>query len=98
MPGIFDLLPAIKLMILPLFPFGIKSDWERAIVVWAKGKDSQWRPDELLLSQHSDYGRLKWADIHSTFNKQDGKYPRGGADGRKNLDHPKVRKEMHSLV
>ncbi|GAB0138644.1 hypothetical protein EsDP_00006870 [Epichloe bromicola] len=76
---------------LPGVSLGHAYDWERAIVVWEKAKDDgQWRPKELLLSQHAGYGRLEWANIHNTFNEEDGGKPRGGADGRTKLDHPKA--------
>ncbi|QPG95091.1 hypothetical protein C2857_007638 [Epichloe festucae Fl1] len=74
----------------PLIHFGHPYDWERAIVVWEKDKCGQWWPKELLLSQHGGYGQLEWAKIHNTFNEEDGSKPRGGANGRTNLDHPKV--------
>lgn len=67
------------------------SDWERAIVEWAKGSDGNWVPGQLLLSQHSGYDRLNWTDIQNTFNTADASLQRGGDNGRQNLDHPKVR-------
>lgn len=66
------------------------SDWERVIVEWAKGSDSNWTPSKLLLSQHSGYDTLNWTDIQNTFNTADGTLQRGGDNGRTNLDHPKV--------
>lgn len=66
------------------------SDWERVIVEWAKGSDSNWTPSKLLLSQHSGYGTFNWSDIQNTFNTADGTLQRGGDNGRQNLDHPKV--------
>ncbi|PKK52139.1 hypothetical protein CI102_4402 [Trichoderma harzianum] len=65
-------------------------DWERVIVEWAKGSDSNWTPSKLLLSQHSGYGTFNWSDIQNTFNTADGTLQRGGDNGRQNLDHPKV--------
>ncbi|PNP55299.1 hypothetical protein THARTR1_04441 [Trichoderma harzianum] len=66
------------------------SDWERVIVEWAKGSDSNWTPSRLLLSQHSGYDNRAWGDIQNTFNTADGTLQRGGDNGRQNLDHPKV--------
>lgn len=66
------------------------SDWERAVVVWNKGNDSAWVPAELFLSQHSGYQKIAWGDIKSTFDTRDATKPRGGCDGQKHLDHPKV--------
>jgi hypothetical protein len=65
-------------------------DWERAIVIWAKGGDGKWAPSQLLMSQHSGYGRKAWKDIQNTFNTEDAKKDRGGDNGRQNLDHPKI--------
>ncbi|KAL6701291.1 hypothetical protein J3F84DRAFT_354355 [Trichoderma pleuroticola] len=65
-------------------------DWERVIVEWAKGSDSNWTPSRLLLSQHSGYDNRAWGDIQNTFNTADGTLQRGGDNGRQNLDHPKV--------
>lgn len=66
------------------------SDWERVVVIWAKGSSGTWTPSQLLLSQHSGYGRKNWADIQNTFNTADATLPRGGDNGRQNLDHAKV--------
>lgn len=65
------------------------SDWERVIVVWSKTDDS-WAPSQLLLSQHSGYGRKEWSEIQNTFDTADAGLARGGDNGRQNLDHPKV--------
>ncbi|UQC87806.1 uncharacterized protein CLUP02_13326 [Colletotrichum lupini] len=70
--------------------FGHKYDWERVIVVWTKDSASNWQPSQLLLSQHSGYDRKNWGDIQNTFSTVDATLPRGGDNGRKNLDHPKV--------
>jgi hypothetical protein len=74
------------------------SDWERVIVVWTKADDGNWRPDQLFLSQHSGYGRLQWAKIQNTFADSDAGQPRGGSDGRQNLDHAKVCKGRSCLL
>ncbi|KAM0244030.1 hypothetical protein ACHAP5_006694 [Fusarium lateritium] len=65
-------------------------DWERVIVVWAKGKDNHWRQSQLFMSYHSGYTKKNWGDIQNTFSTKDAKHPRGGENGRKNLAHPKV--------
>lgn len=49
-----------------------------------------WAPAQLYLSQHTGYQRIEWAQIKSTFSAADASKPRGGPDGQKNLDHPKV--------
>ena len=59
-------------------------------MIWGKGSDNNWTPSKLLLSQHSGYGTKNWADIQNTFNTADATLPRGGDNGRQNLDHPKV--------
>nr|XP_036587773.1 uncharacterized protein CTRU02_02689 [Colletotrichum truncatum]KAF6798715.1 hypothetical protein CTRU02_02689 [Colletotrichum truncatum] len=69
---------------------GHKYDWERVIVIWAKNNDNTWRQSQLLLSQHSGYDRKNWGDIQNTFNTVDATLPRGGDNGRRDLDHPKV--------
>ena len=43
-----------------------------------------------MLSQHSGYQTLNWADIQNTFNTADANQPLGGDNGRQNLDHAKV--------
>lgn len=71
-----------------------RSDWERVIVVWSAAGDGNagtWQPAQLLLSQHTGYGRLDWAKIQNTFNAEDAARARGGVNGRTGLDHPKVR-------
>ncbi|KAL0765290.1 hypothetical protein CaCOL14_012039 [Colletotrichum acutatum] len=70
--------------------FGHKYDWERVIVIWARNSAGNWQPSQLLLSQHSGYDRKNWGDIQNTFDTVDATLPRGGDNGRKNLDHPKV--------
>lgn len=60
------------------------------MVVWNK-TGSEWTPSQLFLSQHKGYQRVDWSQIESTFQADDAKKPRGGCDGQKNLDHPKVR-------
>ncbi|UNI23273.1 hypothetical protein JDV02_009104 [Purpureocillium takamizusanense] len=65
-------------------------DWERVLVELRRADDTQWRPYQLHLSQHSGYGRVLWPDIQNTFSDDDAGQPRGGDNGRKNLDHPKV--------
>ncbi|RYP70586.1 hypothetical protein DL771_005405 [Monosporascus sp. 5C6A] len=65
------------------------SDWERVIVIWTKSSTT-WTPSHLLLSQHSGYDRKSWSSVQNTFNTADISLPRGGDNGRKNLDHPKV--------
>lgn len=69
---------------------GHRYDWERVIVVWAKGADGKWRPARLFMSQHSGYDKKDWRDIQNTFSSKDAGKPRGGDNGRQNLDHPKV--------
>ncbi|KAK1763092.1 hypothetical protein QBC33DRAFT_459994 [Phialemonium atrogriseum] len=69
--------------------FGHGYDWERVIVIWAKNGDN-WAPSQLLLSQHSGYGRKSWGNIQNTFNTADAGLARGGDNGRRNLDHAKV--------
>lgn len=60
------------------------------MVVFSKGNDSTWAPAQLFLSQHTGYQRIQWDQIKNTFDAQDATEPRGGSDGRTNLDHPKV--------
>ena len=67
-----------------------KSDWERVIVIWGQKLNSDWVPSRLLLSQHSGYQSLDWASIQNTFNTEDANLPRGGDNGLKDRDHPKV--------
>ncbi len=43
-----------------------------------------------MLSQHSGYQTIDWASIQNTFNTADAALPRGGDNGRQNLDHAKV--------
>ncbi|KAK5992568.1 hypothetical protein PT974_05981 [Cladobotryum mycophilum] len=76
----------------PSFPvyYSYSNDWERLIVVWAKGSDNNWRQNYLLLSQHSGYAKKNWADIQNTLNTGDASQRIGGDNGRQNLDHPKV--------
>ncbi|TWU76328.1 hypothetical protein ED733_005946 [Metarhizium rileyi] len=70
--------------------FGHPLDWERTVVVWNKNQsDGTWAPAQFFLSQHTGYQRIKWAQIKNTFDPADATKPRGGPDGRKNLDHPK---------
>ncbi|KAG6073366.1 hypothetical protein E4U16_004732 [Claviceps sp. LM84 group G4] len=69
--------------------FGHAFDWERVVVVWNK-TGSDWTPSQLFLSQHKGYQRVDWSQIESTFQADDAKKPRGGCDGQKNLDHPKI--------
>ncbi|KAG6299926.1 hypothetical protein E4U09_007629 [Claviceps aff. purpurea] len=69
--------------------FGHAFDWERVVVVWNK-TGSEWTPSQLFLSQHKGYQRVDWSQIESTFQADDAKKPRGGCDGQKNLDHPKI--------
>lgn len=66
------------------------SDWERVVVIWAKGDDSKWRPSQALLSQHSGYQRINWADVQNSFPSSSASEPRGGPNGIKNEDHLKV--------
>lgn len=66
------------------------SDWERVIVVWGQGEDTKWAPSRLMLSQHNGYHTLAWNNIENTFNTGDGKRTRGGKDGLRGRDHPKV--------
>lgn len=73
----------------PLTALHPQSDWERVIVIWAKNGDN-WAPSQLLLSQHSGYGRKSWGNIQNTFNTADAGLARGGDNGRRNLDHAKV--------
>ncbi|RYP14961.1 hypothetical protein DL765_006029 [Monosporascus sp. GIB2] len=75
----------------PSFPvyFSFRRDWERVIVIWTKSSTT-WMPSHLLLSQHSGYDRKSWSSVQNTFNTADISLPRGGDNGRKNLDHPKV--------
>ncbi|KAJ6442749.1 alcohol dehydrogenase [Purpureocillium lavendulum] len=65
-------------------------DWERVLVELRKAEDTQWRPYQLHLSQHSGYDRILWGNIQNTFADGDAGLPRGGDNGKKNLDHPKV--------
>ncbi|GJN79681.1 hypothetical protein PLIIFM63780_003199 [Purpureocillium lilacinum] len=65
-------------------------DWERVLVELRKSDDTQWRPYQLHLSQHSGYDRILWPNIQNTFSDSDAGQPRGGDNGKKNLDHPKV--------
>ncbi|KAF4995611.1 hypothetical protein FGRMN_5002 [Fusarium graminum] len=69
---------------------GHKYDWERVIVVWARGKDNYWRQSQLFMSRHRGYDKKKWGDIQNTFSSRDANKSRGGKNGQKNLDHPKV--------
>ncbi|KAM0459817.1 hypothetical protein ACHAPV_000068 [Trichoderma viride] len=75
---------------LPEGILGHPFDWERVIIEWAQGSDGNWVQNQALLSQHSGYGRFNWASIQNTLNTADGSLPLGGANGRQNLDHPKV--------
>ncbi|KXH29517.1 hypothetical protein CSIM01_06250 [Colletotrichum simmondsii] len=59
-------------------------------VYYSYSKCNDNEPSQLLLSQHSGYDRKNWGDIQNTFNTVDATLPRGGDNGRKNLDHPKV--------
>jgi hypothetical protein len=59
------------------------------IVIWTQTSGS-WAPSQLLLSQHSGYGRKDWGSIQNTLNTADASLPRGGDNGRQNLDHAKV--------
>ncbi|KAK3937526.1 hypothetical protein QBC46DRAFT_392564 [Diplogelasinospora grovesii] len=70
--------------------FGHPFDWERCIVIWSQQDDTTWTPSQLMLSQHSGYQTLNWANIQNTFNTADVSLPRGGDNGRQNLDHAKV--------
>ncbi|KAK4465102.1 hypothetical protein QBC42DRAFT_283728 [Cladorrhinum samala] len=70
--------------------FGHRYDWERVIVIWGQKLNSDWVPSRLLLSQHSGYQSLDWASIQNTFNTEDANLPRGGDNGLKDRDHPKV--------
>ncbi|KOS18022.1 hypothetical protein ESCO_002445 [Escovopsis weberi] len=65
-------------------------DWERIIVVWGRDGNGNWAQNYVLLSQHSGYKKINWADIQNTINTSDGSLFRGGDDARQNLDHPKV--------
>ncbi|KAF7561767.1 hypothetical protein G7046_g2384 [Stylonectria norvegica] len=65
-------------------------DWERVVVIWAKGSDNNWAQSQLLLSQHSGYDRQNWSGIQNTFDDADAGVARGGTNRRTNLDHPKV--------
>lgn len=79
------------------YPLTASSDWERVIIEWAQGSDGNWVQNQALLSQHSGYGRFNWADIQNTLNTADGSLALGGANGRQNLDHPKVRLPFERL-
>lgn len=68
----------------------LNSDWERVVVIWSKSSDGNWRQSKLFLSQHSGYDKQAWSDVQNTFNDADASLPRGGDNGRTNLDHPKV--------
>ncbi|KAK4231670.1 hypothetical protein QBC38DRAFT_465262 [Podospora fimiseda] len=70
--------------------FGHRYDWERVIVIWSLNPNTTWTPSTLLLSQHSGYQSIPWASIQNTFSTQDATLPRGGNNGLKNRDHPKV--------
>ncbi|QUC17383.1 uncharacterized protein UV8b_01624 [Ustilaginoidea virens] len=70
--------------------FGHPLDWERVVVVWNRTRPDEWSPSRLFLSQHTGYQRIDWGRIKNTFATGDSARPRGGCDGVKNLDHPKV--------
>lgn len=70
--------------------FGHPYDWERVIVVWKRMEDSQWRPYEIYLSEHSGYLRKTWDQIQNTFDDSTASQPRGGPEGVKYKDHAKV--------
>lgn len=70
--------------------FGHPYDWERVIVIWKKADDGQWRPSELMLSQHSGYQTLEWDQIQNTLSADTADQPLGGPNGKQNLDHAKV--------
>ena len=38
-------------------------DWERVLVELRKSDDTQWRPYQLHLSQHSGYDRIRWPNV-----------------------------------
>lgn len=71
---------------------GHRYDWERVVVEWRRGANGSWVQYRLHLSQHSGYQALGWPDIQNTFSDSDAGAPRGGDNGRKNLDHAKVNK------
>jgi hypothetical protein len=64
-------------------------DWERVIVRWSHSDEGR-RQAELILSQHSGYTHIPWPSIRSTISPSSLQLPKGGPDGLKNLDHPKV--------
>lgn len=74
----------------PLPNRDVCSDWERVVVIWAKGDDDNWRPAQVLLSQHSGYQRINWADVQNSFPTSSAGQARGGPNGIKNEDHLKV--------
>ncbi|KAK4160189.1 hypothetical protein QBC43DRAFT_325833 [Cladorrhinum sp. PSN259] len=71
--------------------FGHRYDWERVIVIWTQQTpNTNWIPTTLLISQHSGYQSIAWAQIQNTFSTEDASLPRGGDNGLQNRDHPKV--------
>ncbi|KAJ9232764.1 hypothetical protein DTO169E5_7324 [Paecilomyces variotii] len=70
---------------------GHNYDWERVIIIHSKNSNNMWAPSRALLSSHSGYHDLAWANIQNTLTTQqiqqgDAKDP----NGVQNNDHPKV--------
>ncbi|KAL4892088.1 UPF0047-domain-containing protein [Aspergillus ambiguus] len=77
--------------VLDIIDTGHDYDWERVIVIHSRDEDNMWAPSRALLSSHSGYHSLAWADIHNTLSTDEvhstGSKP---AEGGKDRDHPKV--------
>ncbi|KAF9886476.1 hypothetical protein FE257_011383 [Aspergillus nanangensis] len=78
--------------VLGVIDTGHDYDWERVVVVHSRAQnDSSWAPSRALLSAHSGYHNLVWADIHQTLTTEEVQaISTRPPDGAKNNDHPKV--------